>query len=402
MRTEEHRGDRLRPLDERTVVVLYLDATLDFEPARLPDVWSQGALPVAGVADEKLAPTIRNAVVGRADDRLRWHRDLATEPPRVADGWLLAVELLLLHGLDRGSCVLVLHLALPPTASAFALGQPLELTELELPVLLGGSIALSSDWHGGVVQRPLSRPAAVAELVCAPDDPRFLPEPRVRIDIGRWPEYEYRMFALSREEPEPDRDTIATALAEIFPVGHGTLAAGPFRSVAEGDFGNEAHLRTFVVSAVLFGVAQAVILNRLAQLAAQLANPSANPATAIRISRMITSYRAIHAWMPAPRPELDWKIARRYREITGLEALERQLASFEASAQAALSAQTNALLALIAILGVAVAIATATTQAAELHGWLAAVASLGVAAGITGLLLLLPIGRALRAALGFR
>jgi hypothetical protein len=389
----------MRDLNDRTVVVFFLEARLGFDVCR-SNAWMPGPLPIGGYeGTDQLCLAVRRSVVGLPHERRRNHLDLDGEPRPLGEGWLLGVDTLALAGLSDGSCVLLLHVVLEADSAPFRLGRPLDLSSLNLPSLLGGPVALSDQWRGSPVQRPLTNPTAVAELVCAPDRPDMLPEPAIRFEPASWSDYEYRMYELIRDEPEPTPpDDIVRGLERIFPIGGGTMLIGAFRSVAEGDFGNEVRLRTFVVNGLLAGVVQRVMLDRLARMAAELADPTSNPRGALALSRAVTGYRAVHGPSTLARTDLDSEIAARYRDRTALEALEQQASSFETAAQAAMSADTNLLLAVVAIGGFALAIAAGVETTASWKGW-STLWSLLVAVVVAIAIGLLPPGRSLRAAL---
>jgi hypothetical protein len=388
----------MRDLKNRTVVIFFLEARLGFDLGR-SKAWMPGPLPIVGYdGTDQLCLAVHRSVVGLPHERRRNHRDFESEPRSLGEGWLVGMDALTPAGLSDGTCVLLLHIALGADSEPFRLGRPLDLSSLDLASLLGGPVTLSDQWRGGPVQLPLTSPPAVAELVCAPDNPDFLPEPRVRFEPTMWSEYQYRMYQLTRDEPEPTPEDVVRDIDRIFAIGGGTMLIGAFRSVAEGDFGNEARLRTFASNGLLAGAVQRVMLDRLARIAAELADPTSNPRGALALSRAVTGYRAVHAPATLTRTDLDSEIAARYRDRTGLEAVEQQLSSFETAAQAAMSADTNILLAAIAIGGFAIAVAAAVGQATGWEGW-SALWTLLVAVFVAVAIALLPTGRSLRAAL---
>jgi hypothetical protein len=163
------------------------------------------------------------------------------------------------------------------------------------------------------------------------------------------------------------------------------------------DWGSGASVQAFAIDAMLYAVAQNVMLRKLFEQAELLVEPARNPGAATGLSRGVLAYRAIFWWDGSGSPETEGRFVAAYHDQNGLSELEADLASFEGAAQAAIGAQTNVLLGLIAVLGLAVAVAGGLVQAA---GWEGKETLWGLlsAVGIVAILLMLPFGRPLRRA----
>jgi hypothetical protein len=388
-----------------TILSLFLEVTaptVDY----VSHGWSRGRLSIEGTEDgRRFVPWVAHAVTGSADDPRRWHRLLSQSLDDVG-GELIGAEILRLPGFDDGTSVLHLRIAvargshLMRGAPQFAGVKPLDIASaLDLHTWLGGEFALPSGWGTSPVQRPLSEPSAVGELLCTTlDDPALLPEPSVRLLPAPWSEAQYRMYQCTRDVLEPTPDDISAGIQRVLAIGGGVALVGSYRSVAMADYGGATSVQRLTVDTMLFAVAQNVMLKRLFQLAERLVEPARNPRAAVALSRGVLAYRAVFWWNGAGRPEPESRIIWSYYQQNGLGDLEADLSSFETAAQAAISAQTNVLLGLIAVLGVAVAVAASVIGAASLTGW-EALWGLLIAVATAAVLLMLPFGRTLRAAI---
>jgi hypothetical protein len=381
----------------RTLLLLFFQAALERRHRWPPPGWNTGPLRL-GETDHrsKLLPAIQRAVMGALDSPIRWHLNLESAPLAVGSGCVIAVEALRLTGLS-GSYVIVVHVAIEPSCGIFQGYDPPFDMGTALKDVIGPAMVLLDGWGGSHVQHPAASPTPVSELIVAPDNPAALPKPNVVLSGPgcNWNEYEYRSYWFTRDEAEPTPDMIMSNIRRTFPVGGGTLLVGGYRSVAENDSYYENRLRTFVLDAMLFSVAQNVMLNGPTHLALGLANPRRDPSTARAMSRGIVAYRSLYAWTGGSVLGPDRQVIEDYRKRTGLELLEKSLTSFEYAAQSAITAQTNDLLGLIAVFGLAATIALAVKEAVGWHGWAILWAVL-IAIAIVSCLLLLPLGRALR------
>jgi hypothetical protein len=347
---------------------------------------------------------MEHAVTGSGADPRRWHR-VVSLPVSELGGQLTGVELLRLPGLVDGTAVIRLELVIARDspvmkfAPAFPIVEPWKIEKLlDLSAWLGPH-ELRTGWGTSAVQRALTDPPAVAELFCSTlDNPALLPEPSMRMGPARWNEGEYRMYTLTREQPEPEPEDVVRAIERIVPIGGGVALVGGYRAVASADFGREVRVQRVAVETMFYAVAQNVMLKRLFEQAELLVDPTKNPGAALALSRGVLAYRAVFWWDGRQRPEPEARLVAAYHERNGLSELEADLTSFETAAQAAISAQTNVLLGVIAVLGFAVAVAAAAVQAA---GWKGAATLWGVlvAATVAIGVLFLPFGRALRTAL---
>ncbi|MDT0353597.1 hypothetical protein [Pseudonocardia charpentierae] len=188
---------------------------------------------------------------------------------------------------------------------------------------------------------------------------------------------------------------------EVIQVPGGEVMIGLNAAIAAADFGEEQYMRTCVLNGMYLGVAQRVALRRLAQQSELLTDPAKTPATASDLSRSINAYRSVYSWTHASPPNPIINLVNRYREIAATDASEAQLHGFATAASTEVSAETNTLLALLAVLGLAVAIGGAVITGAEWKGWNVGWGAL-IAATCFGLLLLLPFSRPLRQELSIR
>lgn len=383
----------------RTLLILFFQATL--KRGKWPtNEWVSGPLNFEGAdARASLLPAVQHAVVGQPDLLIRWHLDLESAPLSIESGRIIAVEALKLVGLIQ-SYVIIVHTVIDPSSGLLqGHARPWDM-RAALKTVIGLDMELSEAWGGSHVQHPAAFPTPISELIIAPDNPAALPEPSVRLTgpDTDWNEYQYRSYWLTRDEAEPSSDMISAGINQTLPVGGGTLLVGGYRSVAENDSNYEHCLRSFVLDAVLFGVAQNVMLNCLTRLALGLANPWRDPSAATYLSRGIVAYRSLYAWTGGSVLGPDRQVIENYRRRASLQSLEESLTSFESATQSALSAQTNGLLGLIATLGLAATLAVAVREAAGWNGWSSLWAIL-VAITITVLLLFFPLGKTLRAAI---
>ena len=223
----------------------------------------------------------------------------------------------------------------------------------------------------------------------------------MRLQPQPWTEAEYRMFTITRDEAEPNTEDISRIIGGTFPIGGGVALVGGFRSVVMADFGWGVSAQRFAIDAMFYAVAQNIMLKRLFRQAELLVEPMRDPGAAVALSRGVLAYRAVFWWDGAGRPEAEGRLIHAYHEQNALGELEADLSSFETAAQAAISAQTNLLLGLITVLGLALAVGVAAIQGA---GWTGdeTLWGLVVAIGTAAALLMLPMARALRQALLWR
>jgi hypothetical protein len=390
--------------DEETVLSVFFEAACPaFAGAGAG--WSPGRLPI-GVDGRvpRFLPWMEHAVTGSSVDPWRWHR-IVSLPVGELGAQLTGVELLRLPGLADGTAVLRLQFVIASespvmiSAPAFANVEPLRIEKLlDLSAWLGAN-ELRTGWGTSAVQRPLTDPPAVAELFCTTlDDPALLPEPSIRFEPETWTEAAYRMYTLTRDEPEPGPEDVVRGTERIVLVGGGVALVGGYRAVAMADFGRAVRVQRIAVETMFYAVAQNVMLKRLFEQAELLVEPTRNAGAAVALSRGVLAYRAVFWWGGGQRPEPEGELVAAYHDKNGLSELEADLASFETAVQAAISAQTNVLLGVIAVLGLAVAVAAAIVQAAS---WTGAATLWGVlvAAVVATIVLLLPTGRALRTSL---
>src|SRR5207344_2686024 len=99
-----------------------------------------------------------------------------------------------------------------------------------------------------------------------------------------------------------------------------------------------------------------------------LADPGRHPRAAANLSRAIVGYLSLYSWAHTSPPGPITRILLRYRELTAAEALESQLQGFSAAAQTEVNGETNLLLALLTILGFAVAVSAAVSAGAKWQG----------------------------------
>ena len=81
------------------------------------------------------------------------------------------------------------------------------------------------------------------------------------------------MFSVITEEPLIGRERVEAASEQVLQVPRGEVMVGVNRSVVMSDFGVEEYARTGVVDAFYLGLAQRVLLRRLAELSERLSDP---------------------------------------------------------------------------------------------------------------------------------
>jgi hypothetical protein len=206
------------------------------------------------------------------------------------------------------------------------------------------------------------------------------------------------LFCVISEEPMISAEQVETASAAVLQVPRGEVMVGLNRSIALSDAGLEAYARTCVVDALMLGVGQRVLLRRLPLLSERLSDPGRHAREAAALSRAIAGYQGIYSWAHADPSSPFTRILVAYRELSGAGETEKQLQVFAASAQTETGRETNVLLALLAVLGFAVAVAAEVTTGAAWQGW-EVLWGLAVTAAVFGALLCLPFSRALRQSL---
>jgi hypothetical protein len=378
-------------------VVLFLEATI-LRPPQTWAGWCEGPVRVNGFDGRGRLPTpVWSAVVGSESRIRRWHIDLeqqesAADPAPA----IITVEAMRLSGASDSAYLLAIHVRMKAIPEHDDEGLSyIDSRIQEIPAIVGAPVEFEQDWGSG---RHLARSAVVAELVCVPDDSSFLPMASFGFSNLECPPGHLEMFCLVNEEPLVSAELVEAASGQVLQIPGGEVMVGVNRSVVAADFGEEAYARTCVVDAFYFVVAQRVLLRRLTEQGGFLADPGRHPRAAGNLSRAIVGYLSLYSWAHASPLSPVTRILLRYRELTAAEALESQLQGFSAAAQTEVNGETNLLLALLTILGFAVAIAAAVSAGLKWQGleilW---------AAGITVLtfvlFLLLPFGRPIRQAL---
>lgn len=381
----------------RSVVVLFIEATI-LLPPQMWAGWCEGPVRVSGFDGRAGLPTpVWSAVVGTGSRLRRWHIDLEQQAP-VGDPApaIIAVEAMRLSGASDSAYLLAVHIRMKTVTDHDDEGlSDVDSKIQEIPTIVGAPVELHQDWGTG---RHLARSAVVAQLVCVPDDPSFLPMASFEFPNSPFMPGHLEMFCLVNEEPIVSAELVEAASNRVLQIPGGEVMVGINRSVVAADFGEEAYARTCVVDAFYFVLAQRVSLRRLTEQGEFLADPGRNPRGAANLSRAIVGYLSVYSWAHTSPPSPITQILVRYRELTSAEALEGQLQGFSAAAQTAVNDETNLLLALLTILGFAVAVAAAVSTGAKWQGW-QVLWGVGVALLTFGLFLLLPFGRPIRQAL---
>jgi hypothetical protein len=117
----------------------------------------------------------------------------------------------------------------------------------------------------------------------------------------------------------------------------------------------ERYVRSVYTDALLFGIAQRRMLTAIAENVAALGDPSARPAALQDVERRLTSFRNTFWWEHVTSHGHANDLLRAYRAQHRLDDLSTQvteeLKDYSAQVQTALSAQTNAFLGLLALVG---------------------------------------------------
>jgi hypothetical protein len=381
----------------RSVVVLFLEATI-LRPPQMWTGWCEGPVRVNGFDGRAGLPTpVWSAVVGSESRFRRWHIDLeqqvsAADPVPA----IIAVEAMRLSGAGDSVYLLAVHVRMKAVTDHDDEGLSyIDSRIQEIPAIVGASVELHQDWGWG---QHLARSAVVAELVCVPDDSSFLPMANFGFSNLRCPPGHLEMFCLVNEDPLVSAELVEAASSRVLQIPGGEVMVGINRSVVAADFGEEAYARTCVVDAFYFVLAQRVSLRRLTEQGVFLSDPGRHPRAAANLSRAIVGYLSLYSWAHTSPPSPITRILLRYREMTAAEALEGQLQGFSAAAQTEVNGETNLLLALLTILGFAVAVAATVSAGAKWQG-LQILWGAGVALLIFAVFLLLPFGRPIRQAL---
>ena len=381
----------------RSVVVLFLEATILRPPHRWAG-WCGGPVRVNGFDGRAGLPTpVWSAVVGSESHLRRWHIDLEQQASATGPApAIIAVEAMRLSGASDSAYLLAVHVRMKAVTDHDDEGLSYVDSRIqEIPAIVGASIEFHQDWGSG---RHLARSAVVAELVCVPDDASFLPMASFGFSELRCPPGHLEMFCLVSEEPLVSAELVEDASGRVLQIPGGEVMVGINRSVVAAEFGEEAYSRTCVVDAFYFVLAQRVSLRRLTEQGEFLADPGRHPRAAANLSRAIVGYLSLYSWAHTGPPGPITRILLRYRELTAAEALESQLQGFSAAAQTEVNGETNLLLALLTILGFAVAVAAAVSAGAKWQG-LQVLWGVGVALLTFVFFLLLPFGRPIRQAI---
>jgi hypothetical protein len=341
--------------------------------ANEPEAWLRGWEAGPLVIDEHDWPLLSRRFVELISNTesyvRRWHLDLLDSPSVAGDPEVLGIDALHLEGLPDWTYLLAFHFALRAAFSANVWQSSREATE-RLPTVLKRSM-------GPNAQLLSSRP--LAELICIPTVQQT---PKSDWSVSGTetllPEH-FAMHVLANPEVDRTAESAKAGVQGVFrlPYGFNEMLVGRRYAIAVGGdiwdrraATDEALQRTTVLNALLYAVAQRVFLEHLADQAARLAEPRRDPSRALAISRGSTTYRAIYSWQRTGDDALDHIVAD-YRRAHDIDALAQQLDSFERAAQTALTAETNLLLAMVAVVGLAVTFALAVVAAAGWNGWTA-------------------------------
>jgi hypothetical protein len=390
--------DAVHEADPRLLLLAFFEAEAPRPGARPPARWADGPWTHGESTHDggALMPAIRNMVIGPADNEVRWHLDLEHRPLTVDSGAgrIVALETVRLTGLTN-TYIVVTHTAVD--AGLFTANpRPLDLAAL-IEGELGPGWKLSQQWTPSHIHPPVVRPTPVHELLIGPEDWTCFPEPWGPVP-PEGHDLDARMYVQTREEAEFDEEDMQRGFERRFVVGSGTVVIGSYRSAAQHGHRDEYWMRTFVTDALLFGIAQNIMLHALSRLALSLSDPARDPAAAAALSSGSVAFRALYGWTGGAMLGSDRRIVEQYRQLNGLPSMEVALTAFASAAQSAISAQTNVLLGMITVLTLAAALAVAVREAAEWNDW-ASLWAVPLAAVIAAGLLLLPQARALRAAL---
>lgn len=360
--------------------------------------WHEGPVQVNGFDGRASLPTpVWSAVVGSESRLRRWHIDLEQQAAVASsDPVIIAVEAMRLSGAGDSAYLLAVHVRMKAVTDHDDEGLSYVDSRIqEIPAIVGAPIELHRDWGSN---RHLARSAVIAELICVPDDASFLPMASFGFSNLRCPPGHLEMFCLVNEDPLVSAELVETASSQVLQIPGGEVMIGINRSVVASDFGEEAYARTCVVDAFYFVLAQRVLLRRLTEIGEFLTDPGRHPRAAANLSRAIVGYLSVYSWAHTSPPGPITRILLRYRDLTAAEALENQLQGFTAAAQTEVNSETNLLLALLTILGFAVAVAATVSASAKWQG-LQVLWSVSVALLIFAAFLLLPFGRPMRQAL---
>jgi hypothetical protein len=360
--------------------------------------WREGPVRVNGFDGRAGLPTpVWSAVVGSESRLRRWHIDLEQQASATgSDPVIIAVEAMRLSGASDSAYLLAVHVRMKAVTDHDDEGHSYVDSRIqEIPTIVGASVELHHDWGSS---RRLARSTVVAELVCVPDDASFLPMASFGFSNLRCPPGHLEMFCLINEDPLVSAELVEAASSQVLQIPGGEIMIGINRSVVASDFGEEAYARTCVVDAFYLVLAQRVSLRRLTEQGEFLTDPGRHPRAAANLSRATVGYLSLYSWAHTSPPSPITRILLRYRELAAAEALESRLQGFTTAAQTEVNGETNLLLALLTILGFAVAVAVAVSASAKWQG-LQVLWSVGVTLLTFAVFLLLPFGRPIRQAL---
>jgi hypothetical protein len=381
--------------------------------------WEQGPLPVTTDGVAATAELRRGYFNERSATALygpgRLHRQMASEHGQrqsydrfdVAGVELFAVP----TGGDRRNALLAVHgelradgLALVETLARVAdLGTGVSAPRSFLDDLLEGCGTVMSGLKrattmtlatpaAGVLEAPLessSYDAWGAELqwlwmlasTTSPDD--YLPAPEYRADLLR------SLIHLSaRWQALVLRDGAAF-------LGSGADMSSTYRLSTDAEF----HFRTLYLDALLVAQAQRLQLTRIADELAALADPISNPAPLLRLERQLTEFRNIYWWQHLGQQWHANQLLHAYQITHGItelfEQINDELGDYSRKAQTAATQRTEALVGVLAVVGLPLGAALELVHALDIHDpWWIALA-LALAALFVAAILLTGAGRTL-------
>lgn len=382
----------------RSVLVLYVEAAVPSPPSRWPH-WISGPLKVDGFDGKTGLPQRMWAAVASSSPTRRWHLDLASASNSEGRSRILAIEALELAGTSHAVYLLAVHLEMKAVYRDDSDGMAQLASAIEqLPTAAGIAMTLRYDW-GPDPSTPTS--AIVGQLICVPDNTHaFLPPPKFGFSPLQVMPGHLEMFSVITEEPTVGADMVEAASEQVIQLPGGEVMVGLNRSVAMSDFGIDVYARTCLVDAFYVGFAQRVLLRRLTELSERLSDPGRHSREAAELSRAIAGYQGVYSWAHTDSPSPLTRVLVRYRALSGASETEQQLQVFATSAQTEIARETNVLLALLTVLGFAVAVGAAVTTSAAWNGW-EVLWGVAVAAATFACLLLLPFSGPLRQSILF-
>jgi hypothetical protein len=345
----------------------------------------------------------------------RRHLDLSKHRPLLDDAVVVAAEVVELeHGSDEA--VLMLHLELPkdPVAAVACANRLAHIAAPDHAVRVWARERLGGAMIPAAVRR--------AKTTCLMTFARDAPSPGWEAAYAAWSPEEQWLWQVAsvtpfaRYPPHPDavdelrRSTVRLSAdwqALVLRDGTGFVGARPDLGDADPFFGSaERYFRSVYLDALVLGEVQRMLLMRLADDLAALEDPIEHPDRLAILERRLSRFRNIFWWQQVtshgPANDLLVLFQAQHRLPALVDQVVAELADYARQTQTAAALRSNALLAVITILGLPLGIAVALAQMVNQHRWLVLSVAVAVALLVAAAVFATGTGRELIGPLNLR